>query len=85
MRTAGDFGRPRLHRKGGAERRFVGKEGQKGGQKAFEYQRQGKGFTLVEMLSSCPTNWKMTPDKALEYVKNDMQKIFPLGVFKEVE
>ena len=53
--------------------------------KAFEYQRQGKGFTLVEMLSSCPTNWKMTPDKALEYVKNDMQKIFPLGVFKEVE
>lgn len=53
--------------------------------KAFNYQKEGKGFTLIEMLSSCPTNWRMTPDNALQYVKNEMQEIFPLGVFKEVK
>lgn len=53
--------------------------------KAFNYQKEGKGFTMVEMLSSCPTNWKMTPDKAMQFVKNEMQQIFPLGVFKEVK
>jgi 2-oxoglutarate ferredoxin oxidoreductase subunit beta len=37
------------------------------------------------MLSSCPTNWKMTPEQALDYTKNEMQEIFPLGVFKEVK
>jgi 2-oxoglutarate ferredoxin oxidoreductase subunit beta len=54
-------------------------------QKAFNYQKEGKGFTLIEMLSSCPTNWKMTPEQALDYTKNEMQEIFPLGVFKEVK
>lgn len=53
--------------------------------KAFNYQKEGKGFTLIEMLSSCPTNWRLTPEKALDYVKTDMQEIFPLGVFKEVK
>ncbi|MDD4316384.1 MAG: thiamine pyrophosphate-dependent enzyme [Clostridia bacterium] len=54
-------------------------------QKAFNCQKEGKGFTLIEMLSSCPTNWKMTPEQALDYTKNEMQQIFPLGVFKEVK
>ncbi len=53
--------------------------------KAFNYQQQNKGFTLIEMLSSCPTNWRMTPDKALKYVDKDMREIFPLGIFKEIE
>lgn len=53
--------------------------------KAFTHQLQGKGFSLIEVLSSCPTNWKMSPEQALNYVANDMQKLFPLGVFKEVE
>ncbi|MFA5449719.1 MAG: thiamine pyrophosphate-dependent enzyme [Clostridia bacterium] len=52
--------------------------------KAFEYQSEGKGFTLIEMLSTCPTNWGMTPIKAAEYVKSEMTKIFPLGVFKDI-
>lgn len=52
-------------------------------QKAFTLQKEKKGFTFVELLSTCPTNWKMTPNQSLEYVKTDMQKIFPLGVFKE--
>ena len=43
-----------------------------------------KGFTMVELLSSCPTNWHMTPEQALQYVAGDMEKLYPLGVFKEV-
>lgn len=52
--------------------------------KAFKNQDEGKGFSFVELLSSCPTNWHMSPQKALEFVKNDMQAYYPLGVFKEV-
>lgn len=51
---------------------------------AFEHQRAKKGFSLVELLSSCPTNWGMTPEKALDYVKNEMQELYPVKVFKEV-
>lgn len=51
--------------------------------KAFENQINKKGFSLVEVLSSCPTNWHMTPVKALEYVKNNMTQVFPLGVYKD--
>ncbi len=51
---------------------------------AFEHQAQKKGFSFVELLSSCPTNWGMTTEQALEYVKTDMQNLYPLGVFKEV-
>lgn len=53
--------------------------------KAFMCQKDKKGFSLVELLSSCPTNWGMTPVQALEYVRNEMTKVFPLGVFKEAK
>ncbi len=53
--------------------------------KAFNHQKERKGFSFVEILSTCPTNWKMTNEQALNYVKNEMQQLFPLGVFKEVE
>lgn len=53
--------------------------------KAFMHQKENKGFSLIEILSNCPTNWKMSNEQSLEYVKNNMQQIFPLGVFKEVE
>jgi 2-oxoglutarate ferredoxin oxidoreductase subunit beta len=52
--------------------------------KAFTYQMEGKGFSLVEVLSTCPVNWKMTPRNAMERVKEEMVPIFPLGVFKDV-
>ncbi len=52
---------------------------------AFTYQKEKKGFTLVEMLSTCPTNWRLSPQQSMDYVNDEMQKIFPLGVFKEVE
>ena len=53
--------------------------------KAFTKQKEGKGFSLVEMLSTCPTNWHMSPTEATKFCKNEMEKSFPLGVFKEVE
>ena len=51
----------------------------------FKNQMEGKGFSFVELLSTCPTNWHMSPVKALDFVKNEMTAQYPLGVFKEVE
>jgi len=51
--------------------------------KAFEYQLAGKGFSVVEVLSSCPTYWGMTPDKALEWIRTDMLPVYPLGIYKD--
>ncbi|MBE5758982.1 MAG: MFS transporter [Clostridiales bacterium] len=53
--------------------------------KAFTYQMEGKGFTLVELLSTCPTNWGMTPTKACEWLKDNMIPYYPLGVKKDGE
>ncbi|MBQ3080188.1 MAG: 2-oxoglutarate oxidoreductase [Clostridia bacterium] len=51
--------------------------------KAFEYQVQGKGFSLIEVLSTCPTNWGLTPDKALKWLEENMMPYYPLGVYKD--
>ena len=53
--------------------------------KAFTYQMEGKGFSLVEILSTCPTNWGMTPAAALSWLKENMIPYYPLGVKKEVK
>ena len=52
-------------------------------QKAFENQVEGKGFSLVEVISACPTNWGMTPDQALKWVDDNMIPYYPLGVYKD--
>ncbi len=52
--------------------------------KAFEFQVNQTGFGFVELLSGCPTNWKMTPLQANERIENEMIPYFPLGVFKDV-
>ncbi len=52
--------------------------------KAFKCQLEGKGFSLVEILSTCPTNWGLSPTAAMDFVAGEMTKKFPLGVFKEV-
>jgi len=49
---------------------------------AFEVQQQGLGFSLVELLSTCPTNWGMTPNQALSFVEEEMLPYFPLGDYK---
>ncbi len=51
--------------------------------KAFQNQIEGKGFSLVEVLSTCPTNWGMTPDKALGWLEENMIPYYPLGVYKD--
>jgi len=52
--------------------------------KAFQCQLDGKGFSLVEILSPCPTNWKMGPVEACRWIDEVMTKQFPLGLVKEV-
>ena len=59
-------------------------EAKKAIKKAFEMQAQAKGFALVEVLSTCPTNWGMTPKEALKWLESDMIPQYPLGVKKEV-
>ena len=51
--------------------------------KAFEKQMKNEGFTFVEVLSTCPTNWGMTPLKANEWLKEHMAAYYPLGVIKD--
>lgn len=51
--------------------------------KAFHYQMEGKGFTLVEVLSACPTNWGLSPIKAMEWLEENMIPYYPLGVKKD--
>ena len=49
---------------------------------AFETQERGLGFSMVELLSSCPTNWKVTPNEALDFIADHMVPVFPLGDYK---
>lgn len=49
--------------------------------KAFETQIAGKGFSLVEVLSTCPTNWGLSPVEALDWLRDNMIPHYPLGVF----
>lgn len=51
--------------------------------KAFEVQIEGKGFGIVEVLSTCPTNWGITPVKALEWLRENMIPYYPLGNLKD--
>ena len=51
--------------------------------KAFELQLAGAGFTIVELLSTCPTNWGLTPVEATHWLKENLVPYFPLGVFAD--
>ena len=51
--------------------------------KAFETQMARKGFSMVEILSTCPTNWGMTPVESLKWVQDNMVPYYPLGVYAE--
>ncbi len=52
--------------------------------KAFQTQIDNRGFSMVEILSPCPTNWKMTPAQSWKWVGEEMTQVFPLGVYKDV-
>lgn len=51
--------------------------------KAFQVQLKGLGFSMVEVLSTCPTNWGMTPIESMKWIDEKMVKVFPLGVFAD--
>lgn len=51
--------------------------------KALELQRDGAGFTFVEILSPCPTIWKMTPQESRKWIEEKMLRVFPLGVYRD--
>jgi len=53
--------------------------------KAFEIQQKGLGFSFVEILSTCPTNWRMTPQESHERVRSELMPIYPLGIYKSEE
>jgi 2-oxoglutarate ferredoxin oxidoreductase subunit beta len=49
---------------------------------AFETQERGMGFSMVELLSTCPTNWKVSPQEALKFVEDQMIPVYPIDDFK---
>lgn len=51
--------------------------------KAFDYQKAKKGFSIVEVLSTCPINWAKKPVDAIKWLEEEMIKEYPLGVFKD--
>ncbi len=53
--------------------------------KAFEYQIEGVGYTIVEVVSTCPTNWGLTPQKAFDWMRENMLPYYPLGVYRDVK
>lgn len=52
-------------------------------EKAFQNQVEGRGFSIVEVLSTCPTNWGLTPVEALGWLKENLMPYYPLGVYKD--
>ena len=51
--------------------------------KAFQNQMEGKGYSIVEVLSTCPTNWGLSPIEALGWLEENMMPYYPLGVYKD--
>ena len=51
--------------------------------KGFENQINKKGYSIIEVLSACPTNWGMTPNEALDWLRGNMIPYYPLGVYKD--
>jgi len=51
--------------------------------RGLQAQMEGRGFSLVEILSACPTYWRMSPQESLTFIDEEMTKTFPLGVFRD--
>ena len=60
------------------------RETKKAIRKAFENQKEKRGLSIVEVLSTCPTNWGKTPLEAAEWVRKEMVPVFPLGVTRDI-
>ncbi len=51
--------------------------------KGFQNQMERKGFSIIEVISTCPTNWGMSPVDAFQWLRDNMLPYYPLGVYKE--
>jgi len=60
------------------------REAKKAIRKAFEVQQAGLGFSLIEVVSTCPTNWGLKPVDALQWLRDNMLPYYPLGVYKDI-
>ena len=52
--------------------------------KGFQMQQEKRGLSIIEVLSTCPTNWGLSPEKAIEWLRENMMEHYPLGVYKDV-
>jgi 2-oxoglutarate ferredoxin oxidoreductase subunit beta len=59
------------------------RQAKKAVRRAFEIQQKGLGFTLIEFLSTCPTNWGLSPVEAMKWLEGNMIPYYPLGVYKD--
>lgn len=53
--------------------------------KAFEYQLEGLGYSIIEVVATCPTQWGLAPDKAFDWLRENMLPYYPLGVYKDIK
>ena len=53
--------------------------------KAFQYQIEGLGFTIIEVLSTCPTNWGLTPSASFDWLRENMLPYYPLGIYRDAK
>lgn len=60
------------------------REAKKAIRKAFENEKEKRGLSIIEVLSTCPTNWGMSPTESMQFVKDKMIPYYPLGVYKDV-
>ena len=60
-------------------------EAKKAIRKAFEYQDEKLGYTIVELLSTCPTNWGLSTEDSLQWLRDKMIPYYPLGVYKDIK
>jgi len=61
------------------------KNAKKAIKKAFQYQNEKLGYTIVEVVSTCPTNWGLSPKESFEWMRNNMLPYYPLGVYKDIK
>ncbi|MEG2458467.1 MAG: thiamine pyrophosphate-dependent enzyme [Raoultibacter sp.] len=52
--------------------------------KAFDYQIEGRGYSIIEVVATCPTNWGLTPQDAFTWMRTNMLPYYPLGVYRDV-
>jgi 2-oxoglutarate ferredoxin oxidoreductase subunit beta len=53
--------------------------------KALDMQNKGEGFTFVEVLAPCPTNWGLDPNESIDWMESNMIPEYPLGVYRDVK